>query len=144
MRDQPLQHPALGQRDPGGWAAGLRRIGRALPACRERLVQRGDSAVTSLRKTGLPVGITVSHGNHAWILVGFTATADPAKTTHFTVTSVRVVGPLWGLQNRTYGYDMHPGKKLTRTQFKHFFTPWHYAGIRMAWEGKWVSIQPVG
>ena len=39
---------------------------------------------------------------------------------------------------------MHPDKKLTRKQFKSFFTPWHYAGIHMAWEGKWVSIQPVG
>ena len=38
------------------------------------------SAVTNLRKTNLPVAITVSHGNHAWVLTGFTATADPAKT----------------------------------------------------------------
>ncbi len=90
------------------------------------------------------MGITVSHGNHAWVLTGFTATADPAKTRHFTVTSVRVVGPLWGLQSRAFGYDMHPDRKLTRKQFKSFFTPWHYAGIDMAWEGKWVSIQPVG
>jgi hypothetical protein len=101
------------------------------------------SAVTNLRVTNLPVGITVSHGNHAWVLTGFTATADPAATSRFTVTSVRVVGPLWGLQSRTYGYDMRPDTKLTPTQLKSFFTPWHYAGVRMAWEGKWVSVQPV-
>ena len=131
--------------DPAGWAAGLRHFVDG----RYRLYASGSfesalrSAVTNLRKTNLPVGITVSHGNHAWILTGFTATADPATTTHFTVTSVRVVGPLWGLQSRSYGYDMRPDRKLTPSQLKGFFTPWHYARVKMAWEGDWVSVQPV-
>ncbi len=130
--------------DPVGWAAGLRRyVDR-----RYQLVTSGSfkaalrSAVRNLRLTGLPVGLTVSHGNHAWVLTGFTATADPAVTSHFTVTGVRVVGPLWGLQSRSYGYDMRPDTRLTRRQLRSFFTPWHYAGVRMAWEGDWVSVQP--
>ena len=131
--------------DPAGWTAGLRRF----VDDRYRLQQSRSfdsalrSAVTNLRKTNLPVGITVSHGNHAWVMTGFSATADPAVTTRFTVTSVRVVGPLWGLQSRSYGYDMRPDTKLTPRQLEGFFTPWHYAGVRMAWEGRWVSIQPV-
>jgi hypothetical protein len=131
--------------DPAGWTAGLRHyVDR-----RYRLTTNGSfdaavrSAVTNLRRTNLPVGITVAHGNHAWLLTGFSATADPAKTKDFRVTSVRVVGPLWGLQSRSYGYDMRPNKKLTPKQLKGFFTPWHYAGVKMAWEGRWVSIQPV-
>jgi hypothetical protein len=132
--------------DPAGWAYGLRHFVDG----RYRLVATGSfnaalrSAVTNLRKTNLPIGITVARGNHAWILTGFTATADPAVTTRFTVTSVRVVGPLWGLQSTSYGYDMRPDTKLTPRQLAGFFTPWHYAGIRMAWEGDWVSIQPIG
>jgi len=131
--------------DPAGWTAGLRHF----VDDRYRLTASSSfdsalrSAVTNLRMTNLPVGITVSRGNHAWILTGFTATADPAVTTHFTVTSVRVVGPLWGLQSRTYGYDMRPDRTLTPSQLKGFFTPWHYARIKMAWEGRWVSVQPV-
>jgi len=130
--------------DPAGWTAGLRHYVDP----RYRLVSSGSfkaalrSAVRNLRLSGLPVGITVSHGNHAWVLTGFTATADPAVTSHFTVTSVRVVGPLWGLQSRSYGYDMRPDTRLTRGQLRGFFTPWHYAGVRMAWEGDWVSVQP--
>jgi hypothetical protein len=89
------------------------------------------------------VAITVEHGNHAWILTGFTATADPATTSHFTVTSVNVVGPLWGLQSTSYGYDMRPDRRLTVSQLRGFFTPWHYARVKMAWEGDWVSVQPV-
>ena len=132
--------------DPGGWTAGLRRY----VDTRYRLVASGSfeaalrSAVTSMRRTSLPVAITVAHGNHAWLLTGFNATADPTTTGRFTVTSVRVVGPLWGLQSRSYGYDMRPDTKLTPAQLKTFFTPWHYAGVRMAWEGDWVSIQPIG
>ena len=136
--------PASDGVDPAGWTAGLRHF----VDDRYRLVQSTSfesalrTAVTNLRKTGLPVAITVSHGGHAWIIVGFTATADPAVTSKFTVTSVRVVGSLWGLQSRTYGYDMKPNTKLTPKQLKGFFTPWHYSKIRMAWEGKWVSVQP--
>ena len=131
--------------DPAGWTYGLRHFvdGRYRLVSSTSFYAALRSAVTNLRRMNLPVGITVSHGNHAWVLTGFTATADPAVTTRFTVTSVRVVGPLWGLQSRTYGYDMPPDTKLTPRQLAGFFTPWHYAKIRMAWEGRWVSIQPI-
>ena len=89
------------------------------------------------------MGITVAHGDHAWVLTGFTATADPARTSSFTVTSVRVTGPLWGLQSTTYGYDMRPDTRLTPSQLRTFFTSWHYARVHMWWEGRWVSIQPI-
>jgi hypothetical protein len=129
--------------DPTGWAAGLRRwvdpSYRVVASDRFRKALR--SAVTSLRETNLPVGIAVARGAHAWVLTGFTATADPAKTRRFEVTSVRVTGPLWGLQNRTFGYDMRPDTRLTRRQLRRFFTPWHYPRIRMAWEGRWLAVQ---
>jgi hypothetical protein len=130
--------------DPAGWTYGLRHFVDG----RYRLVASGSfnaalrSAVTNLRRTNLPVGITVAHGTHAWVLTGFNATADPAATTRFTVTSVRVVGPLWGLQSTSYGYDMRPDTTLSPKQLAGFFTPWHYGKVRMAWEGDWVSIQP--
>ncbi len=131
--------------DPAGWTAGLRHyVDRRYRLTTSRSFDAAlRSAVTNLRRTNLPVGITVAHGNHAWLLTGFSATADPARTKHFRVTSVRVAGPLWGLQSRSYGYDMRPNRKLTPRQLKGFFTPWHYAGVKMAWEGRWVSIQPV-
>ena len=137
--------PASDGVDPGGWAAGLRRYvddGYRVVAS-DSFAAALRSAVTSLRRTNLPVGITVAHGTHAWILTGFTATADPLETDDFRVTTVRVTGPLWGLQNRTRGYDMRPNTRLTAAQLAGYFTAWHYPGIRMAWEGQWVSIQPV-
>jgi hypothetical protein len=131
--------------DPQGWTAGMRRF----VDDRYRLINTGTFggalrlAVKRIRKTNLPVALAVAHGNHGWILHGFTATADPAKTDDFRVTSVRVTGPLWGLQSRTFGYDMKPNKKLTPRQLKTFFTKWWYAPKRMIWDGRYVSIQPV-
>jgi hypothetical protein len=130
--------------DPAGWTAGLRHF----VDDRYRLVSSRTfdsalrSAVKRLRLTNLPVALTVSHGNHGWILTGFRATADPAVTTSFTVTSVRVTGPLYGLQSKD-GYDMAPNTKLTTAQLKRYFTPWKYAPKAMVWDGRYVSIQPI-
>jgi hypothetical protein len=130
--------------DAQGWTEGFQHFVDA----RYRLYASSSfdaalrSAVRNLRKTSLPVGITVDRGNHAWLLTGFTATADPAVTSHFTITSVRVVGPLYGLQSKN-GYDMPPDTKLTPAQLRRFFTPWYYAPTRMVWDGTYVSIQPV-
>ncbi len=135
--------PLSGGVDAQGWAAGFRHYvnpGYRLHA-ETSFAAALRSAVTRLRLTGLPVGITVDRGNHAWLITGFTATADPAATARFTVTSVRVVGPLWGLQSRN-GYDMPPDTRLTPAQLSRFFTPWRYAPLPMVWDGTYISVQP--
>ena len=130
--------------DPQGWTAGLRHF----VDDRYRLVASKSfdaalaSAATNLRRTNLPVAVAVAHGGHGWVLTGFTATADPLRTSSFKVTSVRVVGPLYGLQSKN-GYDMRPNTKLTTAQFRGFFTAWHYDPKPMIWDGLYVSIQPI-
>jgi hypothetical protein len=130
--------------DPAGWTAGMRHF----VDDRYRLVSThsfGYSlqlAVQRMRLTNLPVALAVAHGDHGWILNGFTATADPAKTADFEITSVSVTGPLWGLQSKG-GYDMKPNTKLTVDQLKTYFTRWHYDPLPMIWDGTFVSIQPV-
>ena len=130
--------------DPQGWTAGLRHF----VDDRYRLVASGTfdgalrSAVTRLRQTNLPVAIAVAHGGHGWILTGFSATADPAVTSAFTVLTVRVTGPLYGRQSRN-GYDMKPNTKLTPRELRRFFTPWEFKPKPMIWDGKYISIQPI-
>ncbi|HXX61997.1 MAG TPA: hypothetical protein VEI48_12015 [Candidatus Sulfotelmatobacter sp.] len=130
--------------DPQGWADGLARYVDS----RYRLVTYTSfdaalhDAVTRMRLTGLPVSLAVMHGNHAWVLNGFTATADPARTSRFTVTNVRVTGPLYGRQS-VNGYDMPPDTMLTTAAFRTFFTPFHYARVHMVWEGSFITIQPI-
>jgi len=129
--------------DPQGWRDGLRNWvdSRYTIVSTTSFLASIRSAVRSLRLTNRPVGLLVAHGNHAWILNGFSATADPAVTSSFRITAVWVTGPLWGLQSRTYGYDMRPNRKLFPYQLDDFWTPWHYAGTRMVWEGRFVAIQ---
>lgn len=130
--------------DPQGWTAGLGHF----VDDRYRLVASRSfgaalrSAAANLRRTGLPVALTVSNGNHGWILTGFEATADPLMTDDFEVTSVRVVGPLYGRQSKN-GYDMPPDTRLSARELRRFFTPWRYAPLAMVWDGKYVSMQPV-
>ena len=50
-------------------------------------------AARLMRKTSKPVGLVVWRGAHAWVMSGFTATADPAHSKDFTVTSVWVQDP---------------------------------------------------
>lgn len=130
--------------DPAGWTAGMRRFvdDRYRLESSASFDETLQLAVERIRRTNLPVALTVSHGNHGWILHGFTATADPALTTDFEITSVRVTGPLWGLQSKN-GYDMKPNTKLTVDQLRMYFTPWHYDPLPMTWDGTFVSIQPV-
>jgi hypothetical protein len=131
--------------DPQGWTAGLRHYvdDRYRLTSSSTFVGALRLAVLRMRLTNLPVALAVARGNHGWVLHGFTATADPAKTSDFRITSVRVTGPLWGLQNRSFGYDMRPNTVLTPGELKRFFTPWWYAPKRMIWDGRFVSIQPV-
>ncbi len=130
--------------DPQGWTAGLRHF----VDDRYRLIASTSfesgirSAAENLRRTNLPVALTVAHGGHGWIMTGFEATADPLLTDAFEVTSVRVVGPLYGRQSRN-GYDMPPGTELSLDRLRQFFTAWRYDPLPMVWDGRFVSIQPV-
>ena len=137
--------PAQDGVDPGGWAAGLRRFvdDRYRVVASDSFGAALRSAVTSLRQTNLPVGLTVAHGTHAWILTGFTATADPLVTDDFRVTSVRVTGPLWGLQSRARGYDMRPNTKLTPAQLERLL---HALALRADPDGVGgaVGVDPAG
>jgi hypothetical protein len=67
--------------DPVGWAATLDHFsgGSDYRAAGQATFRRAPRAVAlALRRTGLPVGLVVNGGGHAWVMTGFTATGDPA------------------------------------------------------------------
>jgi hypothetical protein len=85
--------------DPQGWAAALRGYGMGSTYKWQAFADFDAAlhqAVVRMRATGRPVGLLAWSGRHAWVLHGFTATADPATTDAFRVTQVRVSGPLKG------------------------------------------------
>ena len=100
------------------------------------------SAVTRLRQTREPVALIVSRGRHAWVLTGFTATADPARTTNFRVITVRVTGPLYGRQS-VNGYDAPPDTSLSYAAFRRFLLPFRFRTTATPWTGRYLTIQAI-
>jgi hypothetical protein len=84
--------------DPYTWAEALNHFSGGRVAFHDRgfaSAQEGLRAIArAMRATGDPQGAAVRHGRHAWTIIGYTATADPAYSTDFTVTGVFVAGPL--------------------------------------------------
>jgi len=136
------QHTGQRGVDPGGFLAGLRHFvdpGFALVAS-PTFDAAVHSAVTRLRVSGEPVVLIVAAGRHAWVLTGFTATADPARTASFKVVSVRVVGPLYGRQS-VNGYDSPPDTSLSYAALRRFLLPYRFKFGATPWTGRFVTFQ---
>ena len=128
--------------DPQGWAAALNRYGGAgysIGLYRD-FTSALKAAVTRMRKSNKPVGMLVEAGRHAWVMSGFTATADPALTSNFIVTSVFVEGPLYPRPLNPSGYDLPPDTPLTPTRLAQYFTK--YDDGHWTWNGYYVLIIP--
>ncbi len=131
-----------GGADTSGWVSALRAFGHAAYAVTDHGTFDGSlrDAVIDLRRTNRPVGMLVMDGRHAWVLVGFTATADPAMTADFRITSVSIAGPLWP-STGSNGYDPAPDTRLSLDQLRSYFHP--YVAVGTASEnGSFVTINP--
>jgi hypothetical protein len=140
----PPSVPAKGS-DPEGWVAALNHFGDSSSyhwVTSPRFRWAVHSAARRLRLTGKPVGLIVDHSNHAWVMTGFDATADPAISAKFKVTGVYVMGPLYPIR-QSGGYDMPPDTRLSLDRLRNFLT--RYRDIRgpdNPWERSFVTIQP--
>lgn len=135
-----------------GWAAGLNVLG----AGPYRLVGEStlraalQAAARAIALTGKPVGLLVWRGRHAWVMSGFTATADPRSTIDFAVTKAIVYDPLYPHGSSTWGPSPRPGAALTPEQVGRQFVPrrmssWPGGGTGMlqsAFGGKYVLVLP--
>jgi len=131
-----------------GWAAGLNLEG----AGPYRLVGESTlddalrTAAQAIATTGKPVGLLVWRGRHAWVMSGFTATADPLVSDDFRVTRAVIHDPLYPHGSSVWGPSPKPGASLTPTQVGRQFvqrrmsTRWIGGGNALA--GKYVLVLP--
>lgn len=129
--------------DPQGWAAALRHFGTTRTATYhwERYASHAGAikaAAYDLRMTGKPVGLFVNGGRQANVLVGFTATADPALGGSFTVTSAQIAGPWYPRPD----VDPAPGTWLTPASLASRFTRYAERDGLADWVGYWVIVAP--
>ena len=108
-----------------GWSAGLNQLG----AGPYRLVgtttldEALRLAAASIRQTNRPVGLLVWRGRHAWVMSGFEATADPLRTSDYTVTAAIVMDPLYPYGSAVWGPSPKPREALTPTALGRQFVP---------------------
>jgi hypothetical protein len=131
-----------------GWAAGLNILG----AGPYRLVgtknidQAMTTAAEAIAATGKPVGLLVWRGRHAWVMSGFTANADPAKTNDFRVTRAIVHDPLYPHGNAVWGRSPRPGEAITVNELGRQFVPRRMrnqlGGQPTTLGGKYVLVLP--
>jgi hypothetical protein len=128
---------------PAGWAAILNRYGGAAYSV-QRFTDSASAlkmAALRMRITNKPVGMLVWAGRHAWVMTGFSATADPATTADFTITAVDVTGPLYPRAINSSGYDLPPDTSLTTDQLAKYFTKYTDPIVK-TWNGGYVLIVP--
>jgi len=130
--------------DPVGWVAALEHFGAGNYSISLSTRFQGElrQLATAMRATDKPVGLFVDAGNHAWVMTGFAATADPATTSNFMVTAVQAMGPLFpdGTINGK-PYDPGPGTWLNLDLLGKKFSPMRWRAAP-EWNGRWVAVSP--
>lgn len=133
-RLQELARSLSGERPDGrtrkgasviGWTAGLNvHVGGSYrTAGAEDLQDTLRMAARAMRVTNRPVGLLMWRGRHAWVMAGFSATADPLLTQDFEVTRVIVLDPLYPYGSKTWGASPKPRQALTVAQLGRQFVP---------------------
>jgi hypothetical protein len=100
-------------------------------------------AAKAIRTTGRPVGLVVWRGAHAWVMSGFTATADPAYTNDFRVKKVFVQDPWYPWTSSIWGKSKPPNSVLSTAQLAQDYLRYNRPGRRNPMrDGKYMLVLP--
>jgi hypothetical protein len=138
-----------------GWTAGLNRLdaGPYQLVGTDTLAEALRTAAKAISSTGRPVGLLVWRGRHAWVMSGFTATADPRLTDDFKVTGAVILDPLYPHGSTVWGSSPKPRETLTPKEVGRQFVPrrqgnWPMGTSASPWSilsslgGKYVLVVP--
>jgi hypothetical protein len=135
----------VGGTGPAAWAALLTEQGypyelRIYPS-RAAAVR---AAAAALRATGRPVGMLTWAGVHSWVMTGFTATADPAATTSFTVGTAYVLDPWYPWVSTRWPRSEAPNAPRDAADLKANFLPFKLpSGPYPGRDGKFLLVVPL-
>lgn len=101
------------------------------------------AAVQALRITNRPVGLIVWRGAHAWVMTGFTATADPLVDPDYSVTGIYVQDPWYPRVSSIWGPGQRPNSWISIKALKADFLPRRGGAWHAELAGKYVLVVPV-
>ena len=100
-------------------------------------------AARAIRLTGKPAGLVVWRGAHAWVMSGFSATADPAYTNDFKVRRVIIEDPWYPDVSSIWGASRPPGASVPGAALARDYLPYNRPGRRHPMrDGKYMLILP--
>ena len=140
------RYPAGGETSESGWVRSLNDLGYGPYVARATRTRSAaiHAAASAIRQTNRPAGLLTWWGAHAWVMHGFTATADPAKTKHFEVTSVFVSDPWYPKVSSIWGASLPPNSRMTLRELRVDYIPWVARSRRTPkYQGLFVLIVPV-
>ena len=134
-----------GAAEPEAWAKGLAELGYGNYAVTEKTTIRDaiHLAARQIRITNRPAGLMVWRGAHSWVVSGFTATADPARTDNFVVTAVRIEDVWYPRLSTIWGYSRPPDALVPVGALPRDYLPWKRpSGAYPDKDGKFVLVIP--
>jgi hypothetical protein len=135
---------SAGGADPDGWAAGLAYLGygRFQTGANSTLVGAVHTVAKQIRLTGRPGGLVVWKGWHSWVMSGFTATADPALTDNFTVTSVFIEDVWYPRVSTLWPKSRPPDSEVKVTALPPDYVRWQQGKVYPDRQGLYVYVIP--
>jgi hypothetical protein len=123
--------------DVAGWAWALRHWTKQPYQARSFTTKTSAIAamVAAIDRTRHPVGITVRHGTHAWVVLGYKARVQIDDPTKRTILGLYVSGPLGPGSS-----DPWPYRYVTLATFGKSYTKYHEWQRRVVWEGRYVIV----
>jgi hypothetical protein len=135
----------VGGTGPGGWAALLTEEGypyevRSYPSRTTAM----RAAARAIQETGRPVGILAWTGIHSWVMTGFTATADPATTKSFGVSTAYVMDPWYPWVSTRWPRSEAPNAPRNTADLAANFLPFDLrSGPYPGRDGQYVLVVPL-
>jgi putative peptidoglycan lipid II flippase len=117
---------SAGGADPQGWADGLSSLGYGNYEVggQTKMTDAIHIVARQIRATQRPAGIVVWDGWHAWVVSGFTYTADPAVTDKFSVISIIYTDVWYPRVSTRWPRSRPPDSTVLVTALSPDYKPW--------------------
>jgi hypothetical protein len=122
--------------DVQGWAWALRHF-TLLPYQWHAYASKTaaiNAIADAIDRTHHPVGITVYHGTHAWVVLGYRSSHDPV-TNKRTILGFYVHGPLGPGSRDPWKYSY-----MSMASFRRVYGAYHERTRKVIWEHKYVLV----